>query len=145
MGEPGVPAEAEGAVDQDLVAADGEVGADLEVSPAELVLDLLVALLDPVADGVDPGDLGQAGGGVGAAGLAGAAGPGQVGDQVPGGVVRQGARVGCGDHQATDAVWAPPAQGGVGGPPGLGVPVPEGPGHRLPVAVVIRAAPGQRP
>jgi hypothetical protein len=46
MGEPGVPAEAERAVDQHLVAADGDVGADLEVGPAELVLDLLVALLN---------------------------------------------------------------------------------------------------
>src|SRR6266566_3862123 len=46
IGEPGGPAEAERAVDQDLVAADGEVGADLEVGPAELVFDLLAALLD---------------------------------------------------------------------------------------------------
>src|SRR5438876_334999 len=46
MGGPGVPAEAERAVDQHLVATDGDVGADLEVGPAELVLDLLVALLD---------------------------------------------------------------------------------------------------
>ena len=44
--EPGSPAEGERAVDQRLVAADGDVGADLEVGPAELVLDLLVALLD---------------------------------------------------------------------------------------------------
>ena len=57
--EPGVPAEAERAVDQGLVAADRGVGADLEVGPAQLVLDLLVALLDPVPDAVDPGDLGQ--------------------------------------------------------------------------------------
>src|SRR5207248_4382882 len=63
--EPGGPAEAERAVDQHLVAADGEVGADLEVGPAELVLDLLVALLGPVADAIDPHDLGQAGGRVG--------------------------------------------------------------------------------
>jgi hypothetical protein len=46
ISEPGVPAEAERAVDEHLVAADREVGADLEVGPAELVLDLLVALLD---------------------------------------------------------------------------------------------------
>jgi hypothetical protein len=46
MGEPGGPVEAERAVDQHLVPADGEVGPDLEVSPAELVLDLLVTLLD---------------------------------------------------------------------------------------------------
>ena len=45
FGEPGVPAEAERAVDQGLVAADGGIGADLEVGPAQLVLDLLVALL----------------------------------------------------------------------------------------------------
>jgi hypothetical protein len=46
MGEPGGPAEAERAVDQHLVAADREVGTDLEIGPAEFVLDLLVALLD---------------------------------------------------------------------------------------------------
>lgn len=34
-GEPLVPAEGEGAVDQGLVAADGAVGADLEVGSAE--------------------------------------------------------------------------------------------------------------
>jgi hypothetical protein len=60
-GEPGVPAEAEGAVDQGLVAADRGTGANLEVGPAQFVLDLLVALLDPVPDPVDPHDLGQAG------------------------------------------------------------------------------------
>jgi hypothetical protein len=59
MGEPGVPAEAERAVDQHLVAADRDVGADLEIGPAQLVLDLLVKLLDPVPDAVDPRDLGQ--------------------------------------------------------------------------------------
>ena len=52
ISEPGGPAEAERAVDQDLVAADGDVGADLEVGPAELVLDLFVALLDPVPDAI---------------------------------------------------------------------------------------------
>jgi hypothetical protein len=41
-------------VHQGLVAADGGIGADLEVGPAQFVLDLLVALLDPVADAVDP-------------------------------------------------------------------------------------------
>jgi len=52
--EPGVPAEAERAVDQGLVAADGDIGADLEIGPAQLVLDLLITLLDPVPDPVDP-------------------------------------------------------------------------------------------
>src|ERR1019366_448370 len=93
ISEPGGPAEAEGAVDQGLVAADGGVGADLEVGPAQLVLDLFVALLDPVPDAVDPGDLGQVRRRVNAGGLARAAWPGQVGGQVPGGLVRQGARV----------------------------------------------------
>src|SRR5215471_13775980 len=56
VSEPGVPAEAERAVDQGLVAADGGVGADLEVGPAELVFDLFVALPGPVPDAVDPHD-----------------------------------------------------------------------------------------
>jgi hypothetical protein len=42
--EPDVPAEAEGAVDQCLVSADGYIGAHLEASPAGLVFDLLVGL-----------------------------------------------------------------------------------------------------
>ena len=59
FGEPGGPAEAERAGDQHLVAADRSIGADLEVGPAQLVLDLLITLLDPVPDLVDPHDLGQ--------------------------------------------------------------------------------------
>ena len=46
FGEPGSPAEAKRAVDQGLVAADRNIGADLEVGPAQLVFDLLVALLN---------------------------------------------------------------------------------------------------
>src|SRR5712691_7401177 len=130
---------------QDLVAADRDVGADLEVSPAQLILDLLAALLDPVADRVEAHDLGQAGRRVRAVWLARATRPGQVGDQVPGGPVRQGARVGGGDDQAPDAVRPPSDQLRAGGPPGLGVPVPEDPGHRVPVAGILRPAPGQRP
>src|SRR5512135_453926 len=60
--------------------------------PAELVLDLLVRLLHPVPQPVDPHDLGQARGRPGAVSLVRAAGPGQVRDQVPGGLARQGAR-----------------------------------------------------
>lgn len=47
------------------MAADGGIGADREVGPTQFVLDLLVALLDPVADAVDPHDLGEVGGRVG--------------------------------------------------------------------------------
>jgi hypothetical protein len=68
--EADVPAKAECAVDQGLVAADGDVGADLEVGPAQLVFDLFAALLDPVPDAVDRHDLGQAGGWVRAGRLA---------------------------------------------------------------------------
>src|SRR5215831_11227065 len=53
ISEPGIPAEAERAGDEGLVAADRGVGADLEVGPAQLVLDLLVTLFDPVPDAVD--------------------------------------------------------------------------------------------
>ncbi|MEU0566970.1 hypothetical protein ABZ297_16510 [Nonomuraea sp. NPDC005983] len=35
------------------MAADGDVGTDLEVGPAQLVLDLLVALLDPMPQAVE--------------------------------------------------------------------------------------------
>src|SRR5437764_13828342 len=59
--EPGGPAEAERAVDQGLVAADGGIGADLEVGPAQLVLGLPVALLNPVPDARGPADLRPAG------------------------------------------------------------------------------------
>ena len=58
-------------------------------------------------------------------------------------LARQGGRVGGGCHQAPGAVGSPPAQRRVGGEPGLGVPVAEGPGHRVPVAGIIRPAPGQ--
>jgi hypothetical protein len=47
------------------VTADRDVGAYLEVSPAQLVFDLFVALLDPVPDPVDPDDLSQMRGRVG--------------------------------------------------------------------------------
>src|SRR5215510_127764 len=110
IGEPGIPAEAEGAVDQGLVAADRGVGADLEIGPAQLVFDLLVALLDPVPDPVDPGDLGQAGGRVIAVSFARAAGAGQAGDQVPGGLVRQGAGSAV-TATRRRAPSGPPAQG----------------------------------
>jgi hypothetical protein len=48
-------------VDQGWVTADRGGGTDLEVGPAEFVLDLLVALLDPVPDPVKPHDFGQVG------------------------------------------------------------------------------------
>src|SRR6266700_1445790 len=101
--------------------------------------------IDPVADRVDPHDLGQPGGRVRAGRLPGAAGTGQVRDQVPGGLVRQGARIDGRHDQAPDAIRSPPAQLRVGGVPGLGVPVAEAPGHRLPVTGIIRPAPGQGP
>jgi site-specific DNA recombinase len=101
--------------------------------------------LDPVPDPVDPGDLGQARGRVRAVCLTRPPGAGQVGDQVPGGLFRQGARVGGGHHDPPGAVRPPPAQPRVGRVPGLGVPVPEGPGHRLPVAGIGGPVPGQGP
>ena len=43
------------------MAADRGIGADLEVGPAELVLDLFVALLDPVPQPVEPYHFGEIG------------------------------------------------------------------------------------
>jgi len=48
------------------VAADRGVGADLEVGLAEFVLDLFVALLDPVPQAVEPYHFGEIGGRVAA-------------------------------------------------------------------------------
>ena len=102
LGEEGLPAEAERAAHQRPVPADGPVGADLEVGPAELAFDLLVALLDPVAQPVQAHDLGQ----VGRLGAA-AGGSGQVGQQVPG-AVRRAAWPG--------RWWPPPAAAAGPGP-----------------------------
>src|SRR4029453_16490624 len=86
LGEPGPPAERERAADQGPVAADRPGTADLEVGPAELPLDLLVALLDPVAQAVQAhllGQLSRRDGGGRRCPLA--TGTAQVGDQIPGG------------------------------------------------------------
>jgi hypothetical protein len=104
ISEPGVPAEAEGAVDQGLVAADRGAGADLEVGPAQLVFDLFVALLDPVPDPVHPHHLGQARGRVRAASLAWAAGEGRLVTRYQ---VALGGRVGGGHHQAPGTFRSP--------------------------------------
>lgn len=98
-GEPLVPAEGEGAVDQGVVVADGAVGADLEVCPAEFVLDLFVALLDPRPQAVETDDLGEGSRRVRAGGGVGSVGVGQVGGQVSGGLLRQRSRVGGGHDQ----------------------------------------------
>src|SRR6266542_663035 len=83
LGEPRPPAKRERAAHQGPVAADRAVAADLEVRPAELPLDLLVALLDPVAQPVQAHHLGQVG--RRKRRCPPALGVGQVGDQVPGG------------------------------------------------------------
>src|SRR6266567_5450989 len=59
LGEPRPPAKTERAAHQRPVPPDRPVTSDLEVGPAELVLDLLVALLDPVAQPIGADDLGE--------------------------------------------------------------------------------------
>ena len=59
MGEPGVQRKLNAQLTRALVPADRGVRVDLEVSPAQFVLDLPVALPGPVPDPVDPRDLGQ--------------------------------------------------------------------------------------
>src|SRR6266540_4168585 len=88
-GGPMAPAGA-GAAGAARPGADRPVAADLEVGPAQLVLDLLVALLDPVAQAVQAHHLGEVGrreGGRRRCPLA--TGTAQVGDQVPGRQLRQ--------------------------------------------------------
>jgi hypothetical protein len=59
LGTEGLPAERERTAHQRPVAPDGPVTANLEVGPAELAFDLLVALLDPVPQPIQPHHLGQ--------------------------------------------------------------------------------------
>src|SRR5215208_3724597 len=87
------PAEAEGAEDQLPMPSDGAVASDLEVSEAQLSLDLPVALLYPLPEAVDSYHLRQIGrlqrGCLCPAGVRG----GQVSHQVPRAVGRQRLRV----------------------------------------------------
>jgi hypothetical protein len=61
LGLAGVPAKAERQARQRPVPPDRPVASDLEVGPAELVLDLLVALLHPVAQPIGGNDLAELG------------------------------------------------------------------------------------
>ena len=78
FGEDGLPAEAERAAHQRPVPADRPVRADLELGPAELAFDLLVALLNPVTQPVQAHDVSELS-------LLSTARrrPGQVGQQIP--------------------------------------------------------------
>src|SRR6266702_12772 len=58
-GGAGLPAEREGTADQVPVAADRTIAAHHEVRPAQFLLHLLIALLDPVAQTVQAHDLRQ--------------------------------------------------------------------------------------
>lgn len=142
-GEPLVPAEGEGAVDQGLVATDGTGGADLEVGPAQFVLDLLVALLDPRPQAVETDDFGEVGGRVRAGGGVGCIRVGQVGGQAPGGLLRQPSRVSGSHDQAARGVGTVVGQAGVGGPPGLNAPVAEVTLHRCPVTRMSGVGPAR--
>jgi hypothetical protein len=73
------------------VTADGQVAPHLVLASAEAVLDLLVALLNPVAHTVEPNDLSQVG-------------ILEVGGQIPGGVLGQGGRIGGHHHCPLSAV-----------------------------------------
>lgn len=60
-GEVRLPTVGEGAADQVPVAADGHVRPHHEVGPAQLLLDLLVALLHPIPQTIQPHYLSQVG------------------------------------------------------------------------------------
>src|SRR6266487_5250554 len=128
----GLPAEGERAAHQGVVAVDRSLATDLEVGPAQLVFDLLVALLGPVTQPVAAHHLGQIG--RRQARPASVVGVGPVGDHIPGGALGQPARVGAGHYQPYRPVGTPGPEPGVGGPPGFGVPVAEPAGHLLPAA-----------
>jgi hypothetical protein len=112
---PGVPVEAERKVDRHLVVADGDIRVDLEVGPAQVVLDLLVALLDPVPDAVNPCDIGQTSGWVRAAASRGLPERGRLVTWYWAALSGEmaGSAVTC--RQAPNSFRAPPAQGAVYG------------------------------
>src|SRR4029453_4321236 len=96
-------------------------GAALEVGPAQLVFDLLVALLHPVAQPIQTHEFGQVGRWERWTRLS-AAGAGEVGNQIPGGQPRHPGRGGGRPHPP-GAPIRPPARRGqprVSRPPGLG-------------------------
>ncbi|ALG08263.1 hypothetical protein AOZ06_16290 [Kibdelosporangium phytohabitans] len=79
-----------------------------KVSPPHLVFDLLVALLDPMLDPVQPDHFSQTGGLVLVAGrVVRSTGPPQDGGQTPEGFVRQRFRIGSGDDEAGVPVESP--------------------------------------
>src|SRR5215218_3328238 len=138
LGEDGLPAERERTAHQGPVPPDRPVAADLEVGPAELALDLLVALLDPVAQPIQAHHLGQV------RLLAAAAGrPGQVGQQIPAAMPRQPGRVGGGHHQPQPPIRTPAAKLRIRGPPGLGMPIAEAAGNPPPPPWPAGAAPAE--
>ncbi len=94
------PAKGEGATHQLPVAADGVVGAHLILGPAQALLDLLVALLDPGAQAVQARDLGQVRRRQRALLRTKRARGWQVGRQIPGCLLGQLHRVGGHDYQA---------------------------------------------
>jgi len=116
VGKPCLPTKRERACDQRPVPADGPIRANLEVGPTELTLDLLVALLDPVTQPIQPHRLGQVG--PLARRLAGRAR--WSADTVC--CARAAGRVGGGHHQPQPPIWTPAGRSGVGCPPGVGVP-----------------------
>jgi|RhiMetdeSRZDD1v2_1073273.scaffolds.fasta_scaffold19473_4 hypothetical protein len=138
LGQQGLPAEREGAAHQGPVPADGPVAADLEVGPAQLPLDLLVTLLDPVTQPIQPHHLSP----VGLLAAAGG-GPGQVGQQVPAAVPWQPSRVGGGHDQPQPTAGTPAAELGISRPPGLGLAVAETPSDSPPLPRPVRAAPAE--
>ncbi len=117
------PAEGEGALHQRPVAAHRPIGTDLVLTPPQAPLDLLVLLLDPVPQPVEAHHRGDVG-------------PGhrQRRRQVPGRRLRQGRRVGGGDHQAAGTVGAIRPRDAFQRPPGRGVSVAEVPLNRDPGA-----------
>jgi hypothetical protein len=129
VGKPCLPTKRERACDQRPVPADGPIRGNLQVGPTELTLDLLVALLDPVPQPIQPHHLGQVGPLGAAAGRS-----SQVGQQVPAAVHGQPGRVGGGHHQPQPPIRTPAGQSGVGCPPGVGVAIAEAPPDASPLA-----------
>lgn len=139
--EPGAPSESRTPSCPGLLAADGDVGADLEVGPAQLVFGPIRSLLHPEPDAVDAHDLGPARSRVRPA----------ASRKPPEGRLVASYQIvflaGCpGRQRPSPDAWChrpPLAAVRTGGMSGLGMPVAESAGDRLPCAGIGGLVPGQ--
>src|SRR5262245_59040340 len=112
--------------------SDGQVGTHLILRPAESLLDLFIALLDPHTEPVEADDFGHGRGRMWT--LGGSPWRGKIRHEVPRRRFRHGRRVRTGNHQTLRFLSAIRAAFGFQRPPAFRMPIAKSPQERLPVA-----------